>query len=242
MKDTRILWDMPITVDIADVSPCDATNIIFSYFSHIDDVFNTFHPTSEMSRINKHNIPRSLWSKEVQEVIELCKKTKKETNGYFQYENRDTIDPLGIVKGWAVKRAADMLLSRGYRNFYIEAGGDMQIQGRNHEGNYWKVGIRNPFNTKEVVKVLHLTDCGVATSGTYFRGDHILYPHTLRKNVEKVASLTVIAENVLEADRFATAAFAMGTDGISFLAHRRLEAYQVDMHGIATVTQGIGNA
>ena len=79
---------------------------------------------------------------------------------------------------------------------------------------------------------------GIATSGTYIRGEHIYNPRTGAK-ANALASLTVIGPNVYEADRIATAAFAMGADGIRFVAGLpELDAYSVDWSGTATYTPG----
>jgi thiamine biosynthesis lipoprotein len=240
MKETRIIWDMPITIEIADQS-VDRNNFeqIFRYFKHIDSVFNIFNASSEMSRINRGEIQKEKWSSEVKEVIVLCEKTKRETYGYFEHERNGVIDPLGIVKGWAVKKAADKLLGKGYTNFYIDAGGDIQVHGRNKNRELWTVGIRNPFNRFENVKTLLLTDCGIATSGNYIRGNHIYNPFQKENFISDVVSLTVIGPDVYEADRFATAAFAMGKEGIYFIEKiRGFEGYMIDKKGIATYTTG----
>jgi thiamine biosynthesis lipoprotein len=121
------------------------------------------------------------------------------------------------------------------------AGGDIQSCGRNASGLDWSVGIRNPFNTHEIIKVVYPRGRGVATSGTYARGQHIYNPFAIGDPVSEIVSLTVVAEDVCEADRFATAAFAMGRDGILFLEQRPgLEGYMVDSNGRATPTSGFG--
>jgi thiamine biosynthesis lipoprotein len=240
MKQTRIIWDMPITIEITD-QPVNRNTFehIFTYFKHIDSVFNIFNDSSEMSRINRGEIRKIKWSSEVKEVLALCEKTREETNGYFEHERNGTIDPLGIVKGWAVKKAADKLREIGFKNFYIEAGGDIQVHGRNINRQLWTVGIRNPFNRFENVKVLSLTGCGIATSGNYIRGNHIHNPFQMEKPVPEVVSLTVIGPDVCEADRFATAAFAMGKKGIYFIEKLPgFEGYMIDQKGIATYTSG----
>lgn len=234
MKETRIIWDMPITVEIADQS-ADKTTFqkLFKYFEHVDSVFNIFNESSEMSRINRGEIQKEKWSSEVKEVLTLCEKTKKETYGYFDHERNGIIDPLGIVKGWAVKNGADILLEKGYTNFYIDAGGDIQVHGQ------WSVGIRNPFNRFETVKTLSLTDCGIATSGNYIRGNHIYNPFQKEKTIYNMVSLTVIGPDVYQADRFATAAFAMGKQGIYFIEKiQDFEGYMIDQKRIATYTSG----
>jgi len=78
---------------------------------------------------------------------------------------------------------------------------------------------------------------GIATSGSYLRGQHIYNPHTPQEKLLEIVSLTVIGENVLEADRFATAAFAMGRDGINFIEQLPgFEGYAIDKNGLATMT------
>ena len=101
------------------------------------------------------------------------------------------------------------------------------------------MGIQNPFNINEIVKVLAVTDCGVATSGTYVRGQHIYNPRNAEPLNTSIVSLTVIGPNIYEADRFATAAFAMGEDGIAFIEDLEgFEGYQIDNTGLATITSG----
>ncbi|MGE5392382.1 MAG: FAD:protein FMN transferase, partial [Candidatus Saccharibacteria bacterium] len=126
----------------------------------------------------------------------------------------------------------------GVRRFFIEAGGDIQAQ--TGQGRRWRVGIRNPFNRKEIVKAVEIADQGVATSGTYIRGRHIYNPLSGNR-VDEIVSLTVIGPNIFEADRFATAAFAMGKQGIEFIESLKgLEGYQIDKNGRAKETSGFG--
>jgi thiamine biosynthesis lipoprotein len=88
------------------------------------------------------------------------------------------------------------------------------------------------------VKRLAVSGHGVATSGTYERGYHIYNPKT-GKTVRDIVSLTVIGPNILEADRFATAAFAMGREGIRFIgSHAFLEGYMIQEDGTAVFTEG----
>ena len=73
------------------------------------------------------------------------------------------------------------------------------------------------IKTNEIVKKLSIENKGIATSGTYARGEHIYNPKNPSEAIESIVSLTVIGPNIYEADRFATACFAMGKDGIYFL-------------------------
>ncbi len=121
----------------------------------------------------------------------------------------------------------------------MDAGGDIQACGKNSQGEKWRVGIRNPFNMNEIVKVLSVSEGGVATSGTYVRGQHIYNPKDSEDTLTDILSLTVIGPDVYEADRFATAAFAMGRSGIDFIEYLPdFEGYMIDKDKQATYTTG----
>ena len=239
MKQTRLLWDMPITVEIVDAWAKEKDiSEIFQYFEEIDKTFSVFREDSEISQINKNLLPKEKYSQEMTEVLFLCEKTKNESNGYFEISRDGKLDPTGLVKGFALYQASKALKVKGFQNYYLDAGGDIEVSGKNLKGKLWVVGIRNPFNRNENIKAVTLKDKGIATSGTYIRGQHIYNLHNLQQ-ITDLVSLTVIAPNVYEADRFATAAFAMGKAGIEFIASRKeLEGYAVDPKGLATFTQG----
>ena len=233
---------MTIVVDIVDEGVTeDAFDKVYSYFQHINEKFSTYKETSEITKINKGLISLEGYSLEMQEVFKLSEETKQITAGYFDIKKPNgAYDPSGLVKGWAIYNAAQILHKEGFHNFYIDAGGDIQVSGRNAEGGPWSIGIRSPFKPEtEIVKVLSIQDKGVATSGNYVRGDHIYDPHTKSNVPDEIVSLTVIGPNVYEADRFATAAFAMGKKGIEFIERLEgFEGYSIDVKGIATMTTG----
>lgn len=234
---------MPITVEIVDSTATDAiTNAVFDYFDRVDRKFSTYKADSEISQINRGELTLSDVSPEMQEIFALAKQTRLETDGYFDIWHKDMYDPSGIVKGWAIFQAARLLKDEGFENYYVEAGGDVQAEGKNALGTKWRVGIRNPFNLNEIVKVVGASGCGVATSGTSIRGQHIYNPKKDGELLTEIVSLTVIGPNIYEADRFATAAFAMGREGIYFIERRQgLEGYMIDQNGKATLTTGFGH-
>ena len=239
MRQRDLVMGMPVTVEIIDdaVAP-DDLEAVFTYFRDVDETFSTYKASSEISRINRGELAPEQASDDVRAVLALAEQTKRETDGYFDIARDGGIDPSGIVKGWAIQQAADRLMAAGWHNFYIDAGGDVQVAGTNG-GRLWRVGIRNPFRHEEHVKVLEISDRGVATSGTAVRGQHIWDPYRPGLPLTEVLSLTVVGPNVYEADRFATAAFAMGPRGIRFIEARPgLEGYQIDASGRATYTRG----
>ncbi|WP_292353959.1 FAD:protein FMN transferase [Mesorhizobium sp.] len=232
---------MPITIDIGG-SADDLVERVFDYFDDVDRRFSTYRTDSEISAINRGDIPVRDWSGQMLDVMKIAEQTRRETDGYFDIHRPDgALDPSGIVKGWAIRNAAEIVRQAGVSDFFIEAGGDIQSCGRNASGRDWSVGIRNPFHTDEIIKVIYPRGRGVATSGTYARGQHIYNPQAGRDPITDIVSVTVIGLDVLEADRFATAAFAMGRNGILFLEQAEgLEGYLVDSNRRATPTSGFG--
>lgn len=229
---------MPITVEIVDTLNVKLLAHVFNFFREVDNRYSTYKADSEITRIN-NGLPKADWSPEMRRVLSLCEKTKRQTHGYFDIEQGGKLDPSGLVKGWAIWEAAKQLRRLGSSNFYIEAGGDIQTSGKNAEQQPWIIGIRNPFNRNEIIKVLRVKNKGVATSGTYIRGQHIYNPHQPNVPPANIKSLTVIGQSIYEADRFATAAFAMGKSGIGFIEDTKdLEGYMVDDKGMATFTSG----
>ena len=128
-----------------------------------------------------------------------------------------------------------------------EASVDMQTvfqlaeQTRQETGGYF-----------DIVRDGTIDPSGIATSGTYIRGQHIYNPlahqgaperddspHNRPTGRREIVSLSVIGPNIYEADRFATAAFAMGRDGIVCIERLPgFEGYEIDASGTATFTSG----
>ncbi len=240
MRRTALIMGMPVTIEVVGFTNAKAAiTDTFAYFKEVDERYSTYKHDSEISCINR-GLPEEQWSDEMRSVLHLCEETKRATGGYFDIEQPNgTWDPSGLVKGWAIQHAAERLSRRGVQNFYVEAGGDLQTSGVNADGKPWQIGVRNPANKHEIVKTIALTDGGVATSGTYVRGQHIYNPHRRSQKLTGVQSITVVGTNIYDADRFATAAFAMGPSGITFIeALPGFEGYMIDSSQTATLTSG----
>ncbi len=131
-----------------------------------------------------------------------------------------TLDLGAVAKGLAVDTASRELAP--FRDFAIDAGGDLYLGGSNEEGEAWSIGIRHPRNERELIARLRVSDQAVCTSGDYERRaggseHHILDPRT-GMSPQAVASATVVANGAMLADALATAAFVLGPqDGIQLL-------------------------
>jgi FAD:protein FMN transferase len=240
MKQTQISMGMPISVEIADenVKKKDIDEI-FSFFSYVDSKFSMYKKNSEISMINAGKIEKDSYSPDMKEVFKLCDETKIMTNGFFDIYHNGKNDPTGLTKGWAIHKASKKMKDKGYKNFIIDAGGDIEVSGLNKDGKNWIIGLRNPFDRNNNIKIVGLTNKGIATSGTSIRGNHIYNPFIENEFQSNVISITIIAPNILEADRFATAAFAMGKEGIKFISLQpNLDAFMIDLKMNATYTSG----
>jgi thiamine biosynthesis lipoprotein len=239
MKKQAVVMGMPATVNVTDISVMEEDiSEVFSYFHFIDKKFSTYKKDSEISQINRGELQETQFSNEMKKILVLSEETKKETEGYFDINFNGVLDPSGLVKGYAIFQGAEILRKKGFLNYFVEIAGDVQVQGKNEKGESWKIGIQNPFNTDEIIKIVRLFNKGIATSGNYIRGNHIYNPRE-KKLTDEIVGITVIGPNIYEADRFATAAFAMGRKGIEFIEKLKgFEGYMIKKDKMAVLTSG----
>jgi thiamine biosynthesis lipoprotein len=217
---------MPVVVDVRDAEVDDNDlERMFDWLRFADATFSTYKDDSEISRINRGELAIAEAHPDVRDVLDRCEALRIETDGYFDVcaAAADVIDPSGLVKGWAVDRAAAMLIEAGLRNFALNVAGDMRLRGRAVPEPCWSVGIQHPLEPSSIAAVVEANDLAVATSGAYARGDHVIDPHTGRPPVG-VLSVTIAGPELATADAYATAAFAMGEAGIHWTA--RLRGYE----------------
>ena len=220
------IMGMPIIVDVRDddVTAADL-DPVFEWLTWVDATFSTFKPESEISRLNRGELALEDADPQVRAVLSRCEELRIETLGYFDVRtaSQGLIDPSGLVKGWSVDRAAALLDRAGMHNYSINAGGDVRLSGRAVPAFDWRVGIQHPLLNDKLAGVVALCDGAVATSGAYERGEHVLDPHTAAPP-GGVLSVTITGRDLATADAYATAAFAMGTDGPDWTA--RLKGYE----------------
>src|SRR4029079_5218540 len=139
MRSTRLSMGMPITIDVIDAPDGTLMETVFAYFDDVDRRFSTYRPTSEISAINRGEIDNTRYSPEMQEVLTLAERTRREALGYFDIRKPDgSLDPSAIVKGWDTRNAQTINKRGGPRHFFIDAGGDIQSIGNNASGENWR--------------------------------------------------------------------------------------------------------
>ena len=136
MKQTRLMMDMPITIEIADPgAPADAAESAFAFLAWVDATFSPYRPDSEISRINNGRLTLAQASEPVREIFQLADETREDSGGYFDIRRDGRCDPSGIV---FYPRYFEML------NSVIE--------------NFFRDVARHPF------EVMMLDDTGVPTA------------------------------------------------------------------------------
>ena len=146
-----------------------------------------------------------------------------------------SINLSAIAKGYGIDQVAAELTVQGIDRYMVEIGGDLVTAGLNLEGNPWAIGIEKPvFGAQTVELILPVSGFGVATSGDYrnfFEEDGVRYSHIINaKNGRPIrhftSSVTVLAENAMYADGWATALLAAGQDkGMLFAEKFGLAAF-----------------
>jgi thiamine biosynthesis lipoprotein len=207
-----------VTIDVRDADPhTAAVDTAIAWFHEVDATFSTYREQSEISRLGRGELGEDGCSAAVREVLGLCAEVALSSGGCFDIHAGGRLDPSGLVKGWSVQRAAEMLQAAGAADFFIGAGGDIVTRGRPEPGRRWHVGVRHPELAGETAAVLEVDSLAVATSGAYERGQHIIDPRTRRAPVG-LLSVTVAGPSLTYADAFATAAFVMGEEGLRWVA------------------------
>ncbi len=203
-----------MSVDIREAG--DHTEMLRAAFDLLiaaDRRFSTYRDDSEVAALSRGLLLHRDYSDDLREVLAIAASIERASYGAFSMRLPGRqVDLNGVVKGWAVQRAADLLTEAGVRNFCFNAGGDIVVRGAPPGQTRWNVGVRSPWDAATMTAVLALTDSAVATSGNYERGEHIIDGRTGGAATE-LASATVVAPSLTTADVLATAVFALGREG-----------------------------
>jgi FAD:protein FMN transferase len=181
---------------------------VLTWLQHVDATFSTYRDDSQVARLDRGELDLDDADADVREVLAACEAYRLASGGFFDMRASGGLDPSGLVKGWALDRAAAILERAGARCFCVNAGGDVLVRG----SSPWRIGIQHPRLRDRLAGVVALSDGAVATSGGYERGAHVVNPRTGRPP-SGTLSVTVVGPELGAADAFATAALAMGADG-----------------------------
>jgi thiamine biosynthesis lipoprotein len=152
------------------------------------------------------------------------------------------LDASAIAKGLAVDLVAKLLSSKGCRNYIVEIGGEISARGVNQHNKTWRIGISKPvddsaFSSRDFQDIVSLSGKALATSGNYrnfyIEGDkkysHTIDPKTGYPVQHSLLSVTVLADNCMTADAYATAFLVLGVEKSMQIINktRGLEGYLI---------------
>ena len=220
---------MPISLalrgdHVDDVRADAAWAIALDGLREVDRVFSTYRSGSVISRLDRGDLVLADCPEEVAEVLAIAEQARVESDGAFDVRRPDAdgtlrLDPSGVVKGWAVQRAAAAFEALENTDFCLSAGGDMVCRTRRPDSTGWRIGIEDPREPGRIVAVVPVRNGAVATSGLAHRGAHIEDPRT-GQTPSALASVTVIGDDLTWVDIEATAAFVLGEDAAAWLSGR----------------------
>ena len=183
-----------------------------------------YRQDSFVSRLGRGELTVAECPHAVAEVLALGELACAESVGAFDVrrpgpDGRPVLDPNGVVKGWAVQRAAHEFDALADTDLCLSAGGDMACRVADPSSDAWRIGIEDPHDVGRILAVVPVRNGAVATSALTRRGAHIVDARTGHVP-GGVASVTVLAEDLTWADIDATAAFARGADALRWLRTR----------------------
>jgi thiamine biosynthesis lipoprotein len=158
---------------------------------------------------------------------------------------RKRIDTTGIAKGYTVDEAARFLLKEGFKNFIVDAGGDMYAAGSNDEGTPWRVAIEGIEESK---LMLRLSEVGLATTGIDRKRwtiggkkyHHLINPKDPENFSHDIKTVSVVEEKTVEADGRAKVLVLMGkVKGLEFANQNNIKALFLDYKGNVYLSEAI---
>ena len=201
----------------------------------VDRVFSTYRPDSFVSRMRRGEVDAADGPAEVREVLALAELARCRSEGAFDVDRvPGGFDPSGVVKGWAVERAALGLRRLADTDFCLSAGGDMVCHLAHPDdptAKAWRVGVEHPTDRTRLVAVVPVRRGAVATSGLAHRGGHVVDARTGEAlwGPERTAQGTVSASPVVADGKL----YVLNEDGVTTVLsagpeYRHLATNQLD--------------
>lgn len=134
------------------------------------------------------------------------------------------LDFNAIAQGYTVDVLASFLESKGINNYMVEVGGELRAKGTKLNDSSWTVGIEQPIESltqdASLFAEIKIRDKSLATSGNYNKFyvedgkkyAHIIDPFTGYPAKHNLLSTTVIADDCMTADAYATSFMVMGLE------------------------------
>ncbi|GIE53670.1 FAD:protein FMN transferase [Amorphoplanes nipponensis] len=222
----------------------DRVAAVYAELRQVDAVLSPYRDDSDLSAWERGALRPADADPMLALVLALGDEARRRTEGWFDPRalpgprpGGPRYDPSGLVKGWAVERAARHLAGLDGYGWCLNAGGDVLVHAPDGQPA-WRVGLEHPRDPARIMRVLACRSGAVATSGSAHRGAHIIDPHT-RRPATATRAVTVTGPTLLWADVHATAAAARGPAALPWL--EGLDGYEallVTRSGLVRSTTG----
>jgi len=123
----------------------------------------------------------------------------------------------GIAKGYILSQIEKLVKKLGVEKYVVSCGGDVVMQGK----DFFRVGIQEPGSVEgHLMMVLNAVPGAVVTSGHYERFveingkhySHIIDPRKGYPVENDLVSITIVADDAVDADALATAVAVLGLE------------------------------
>ena len=216
----------------------------------IERHFSPHRPDSDIRRMARGELSLAKSDRRVREVEALCRDALERSHGLFDAWRDGVFDPTGLVKGWAVDRVTEryllpLLHELGASAVGLNAGGDLRLHTAPTSAWRWRVGLADPLQAARsigagregavtsvdaapgelrppVIATVEIMDGAIATAGPAERG-LVIDPRTGRPALS-VASATVLADTLSEADLWATTAVASGFETVDWVDRAQIRS------------------
>jgi len=215
---TVVAFDVRLGTRDSEADAQRAIGHCVEWLHDVDRTFSTYREDSVVSglrqgRVNEHEV-----SDAVATVLGRCRLARELTGGAFDpWAVSGGFDPSALVKGWAAAIAADILVRSGFAHVMVDAGGDVVVRSGADVADPWRIGIAHPDDPMAIIATALVTDGCVATSGTVYRGAHIVDPRQ-QAAASGARAATVVGPDAGLADALSTALMVEGVAGRRWFA------------------------
>lgn len=149
------------------------------------------------------------------------------------------LDVNALAQGYSVDVVCDFFKSKGIENYLVEIGGEVRGKGTNAKDKFWHIGIDKPADGNmlpgnELEAIIEINNKALATSGNYrkfFVENGVKYAHTIDPKTgfparNTLLSATVICDDCITADAYATSFMVLGIEKSKELS-RKLKGVEV---------------
>ena len=183
-------------------------------------------------RGDKLSIPAAAQLAELAPQLGISKVDVVNNSTLQKQQPKLSIDLSSIAQGYSVQRLTEVAEQFGIDNYLIEIGGELQTRGRKPDGSNWRVAIERPLpgaqQLQKIVQVKQTAPLAIMTSGTYRhyydnegkRYSHILDARSKAPVTHQTVSVTLIHNDLTEADAWSTALLCLGSEQGSKVAEQ----------------------